>query len=119
MTDEIDQLLEAFLQQALPMIERVVTRALDDGRKISELAFDLEVGRDGEIRGGCAPRDAVAKRWRAHPKIDEAKRTAIADSILGTAPDDVPVALTIRVDRGEIYGLKVVEGELVVPEKMN
>jgi hypothetical protein len=117
MSDEIDQILEAYLQEALPMIERIITRALRDGRKISELAFDLERGADDQTRGGCAPRAAVAKRWREHPDLNEAKRTELADMILAASPDDVPIAMKIHVRKIQLYGVKVLEGELVFPEK--
>jgi serine/threonine-protein kinase len=40
--DDDETLLAAFLEEALPKIERMVTRALVDGRKLGELAIDLE-----------------------------------------------------------------------------
>jgi hypothetical protein len=119
MSEEIDQILEAFLQEALPKIERVVTRAVRDGRSVSELAFDLERAVDGQITGGCAPRAEVAKRWRSHPQLDAQKRNEVADLILETSPNDIPVAITILTGRFTFYGVKRVEGDLIAPEKPN
>ena len=117
--DQIDQILQAFLQESVPMIERVVSRALRDGRKVSELAFDLERGLDEKIRGGCAPRAEVAKRWRSHPEIDDVKRNEIADLILETGPNAVPVVITILVDRFKIFGVKRLEGDAFATGKPN
>lgn len=127
MSDEIDQILEAFLQESLPMIERTVDRALRDGRGISELAFDLERGVDEKVRGGCAPRAAVSKRWRTHPELTEDKRNEIADQIDGAKPDDLPVVLSILIERYKvtgverlmISGVKIVEGDIVTTGKPN
>jgi hypothetical protein len=117
--DELDQILEAFLQESLPKIERMITRAVRDGRAISELAIDLERGIDEKVRGGCAPRAAVANRWRTHPMLDEAKRNEIAGMILETPPNDVPVAMTILTGRFTFYGVKRIEGDVVAPAKPN
>lgn len=119
MSDEIDQILEAFLQEALPIIERVVSRALNDGRAVSELAVDLQRGADDQIRGGCAPRGAVERRWRAHPDLGEEKRNELADLIAETGPDEIPVAMSIVAGRFKVYGVKRLEGDLLPPEKPN
>lgn len=119
MSTDIDDLLEAFLQESLPKIERLVTRALRDGRSVSELAIDLERGLDEKVRGGCAPRLAVATRWRDHPGLTEAKRIELSEMILDTPPTDVPVAITIVTERVTICGVKRLEGDVVAPAKTN
>lgn len=119
MSDEIDQILEAFLHEARPIIERVVSRALNDGRAISELAVDLQRGADDQIRGGCAPRGAVAKRWRSHPELDDEKRTELADLIAETGPDEIPVAMSIVAGRFKVFGVKRLEGDVIPPAKSN
>lgn len=119
MSDEIDRILEAFLQESLPKIERLVTRALRDGRSVSELAIDLERGLDDKVRGGCAPRLAVATRWRDHPGLSEAKRIELSEMILDTSPNDVPVAMTIVTARLTIVGVKRLEGDVLAPDKAN
>jgi hypothetical protein len=118
-SDEIDQILEAFLQESLPKIERLVTRALRDGRAVSELAIDFERGLDEQVRGGCAPRAAIERRWRTHPDLDDAKRAELADLIAETAPSDIPVAMTIPIRGFKIYGVKRIEGDIIAPEKPN
>jgi hypothetical protein len=111
-----DMLLQAFLQEVLPKIERIVTRALRDGRAMSELAFDLERGLDDKIRGGCAPRSEVANRWRAHPGLSEAKRNEIADLVMETSLTALPVVLTIIHQRFVLYGVRRLEGDVIGAE---
>lgn len=117
MSDEVDRILEAFLQESVPKIERLITRALRDGRSISELAINLQRGLDEKVRGGCAPRIAVATRWRTHPGLSEAKRAELCDLILETPPTDIPVALTIVTERLTIVGVKRLEGDVIAPGK--
>ena len=116
---EIDRILEALLQESLPMIERTVNRALQAGRKVHELAFDLERGLDAKVRGGCAPRAAVAKRFQTHPRLTEEKKNEISDRITNAPPDQIPVAMTILGLQYEIVGVKLVEGDLFAPGKAN
>lgn len=111
-----DQLLQAFLQEVLPKIERVVSRALRDGRSIGELAFDLERGLDDKIRGGCAPRADVADRWRAHPGLPETKRNELADLVMETSQTALPVVLTIIHERFVLYGVRRLEGDVIAPD---
>ena len=121
MSKEVDDILEAFLQENISMIERVVGRALRAGRQVSELAFDLERGLDEKVRGGCAPRAAVANRWRTHPhpNLTDAKRNELADLILETSADDIPVAIVIVTPRVTICGVKRLEGDVLLPPKAN
>ena len=120
MSEELDQILQAFLQESLTMIERITTRAMRDGRKISELAFDLERGLDTKVRGGCAPRAAVAKRWLTHPELSEAKRQEMHDEIINSAPTEIPVVMTLIIDaRYKVYGVKRLTGDVFIAGPSN
>lgn len=118
MVDE-QVLLTAFLQEELSKIERVVSRAIRDGRALSELAVDLERAPDGKISGGCAPREAVAKRWLEHPHVPALKKMEMAAAIRDTPPNEIPVVLTIRHERFVVCGVRRLEGDVVKPGKPN
>jgi hypothetical protein len=112
-------LLAAFLQEALPTIERLVTRALRGGRAISELAIDLERLEDGKVQGGCAPREAVVQRWLTHPDVAAMKKMEIASHVRETPDDAVPVVLTLFVKGRAIFGVQRLEGDVIAPKKPN
>jgi hypothetical protein len=112
-----DLLLHVFMESELEKIERMVTRALRDGRSISELAIDLERGLDEKVTGGCAPRRAIANRFRAHPHLDEQKRNELADAILDTPPTAIPIALTVLHERFVVCGVRRLEGDVIAPAK--
>jgi hypothetical protein len=121
MNREIDEdiVLQAFLQEVLPKIERMVTRALRDGRALAELAIDLERGLDEKITGGCAPRQAVANRWLSHPHLDEVQRVALAHEILTTPPTAIPIAMTLLHEQFVLFGVRRLEGDVIAPAKPN
>lgn len=115
-----DLLLDAFLNEVLPKIERLVTRALRDGRSLGELAIDLERTVDGAIKGGCAPREAVAQRWLAHPRIPAMKKMEIAAGVRDTPDTKLPVVLSIAGKAGLlVYGLRRLAGDVIGPDKPN
>lgn len=116
MSDD-QSVLAAFLQEGLPKIESAVTRALRDGHSLAELAVVLQRAIDGKVTGGCAPREAVVRRFSDDPAIPRADGDRIASFVRETSADQLPVVLTIAREGYTAFAVQRLEGDVIAPPK--
>jgi hypothetical protein len=79
-TGSDERLLDEFFQAVNPTIEELVTRAVQQGQRVTGLAVILERKFDGEVAGGCGSRSAIDGRLRGVQGVDDVARQMIVRS---------------------------------------
>ena len=105
--------LDQFLHEVTPTIEELVTKALQQGRSVEQMALLLERAIDGSLRGGCGSRREMASKLGLDPRFTTEQRAAIVNTING-AGSDIPAVLLVQRGEGELLvGLRRLPGSLV------
>jgi hypothetical protein len=107
------ELLDQFLRDVTPTIEELVTKALQQGRSVEQMALLLERAIDGSLRGGCGSRREMVAKLGLDPRFTTEQRAAIVNTI-NDAGTDIPAVLLVQRGEGEILvGLRRLPGSLV------
>ena len=109
---EVD-VLDQFLRDVTPTIEELVTKALQQGRSVEQMALLLERAIDGSIRGGCGSRREIATKLSHDARLTREQREVIANT-MEIAGTDVPTVLVVHRGEGEfVVGVRRLPGSLV------
>jgi len=110
--DTDDQRLSDFFQAASPLIEELVTRALQQGGRVKGLVVLLERKRDGQVAGGCGGRGVVEARLRDIEGADDIARQMILRRVGEAMATEVPVVLLVHGEGFISVGVKRVKGKV-------
>jgi hypothetical protein len=108
--DGDEQVLEEFFQAVTPLIEELVTRAVQQGQRIRGLVVLLERKFDGEVVGGGGARGGIDARLRAIAGVDGHARRTILHEVDRAPPADVPVVLLVHGEGFMSVGIRRVTG---------
>jgi hypothetical protein len=107
-----DQVLEEFFQAVTPTIEDLVTRAVQQGQRVKELAVVLERKFNGEVAADCVARSAIGGRLRAVQGVDDVSRRRIVAQVKHAPDHEVPAVLFVHGEGFVSVGIKRLAGRM-------
>jgi len=107
-----EQLLNEFFQAVTPTIEELVTRAVQQGQRVTGLAVILERKFDGEVAGGCGSRSAIDGRLRGAHGVDDVARQRIVRAVSQAPANEVPAVLLVHGEGFISVGIRRVTGKV-------
>jgi hypothetical protein len=106
-----DVILHTFFRASIPAIEELVTRALNNGLRVADIALVLERAFDGNVRATSARRDACARRFGTSPELDAQARQKIVNALETAGPEELPAIFLVQCEGYVAVGIKRLNGE--------
>ena len=107
-----EKVLDEFFQAVTPTIEELVTRAVQQGQRVRELAVVLERKFNGDVAADCVSRSAIGGRLRAVTGVDDVARRRIAAQVKHASDDEVPAVLFVHGEGFISVGIKRLAGRM-------
>jgi hypothetical protein len=89
-----------------------VTRAVQQGQRVGELAIVLERKFSGEVAADCVFRSALSVRLRAVQGVDEVSRQRIVAQVKRAPDHEVPAVLFVHGEGFISVGIKRLAGRV-------
>lgn len=109
-----DVLINDFLARSSAQVENMITRALQRGERLPELALLLERRFDGRSVAACGTRVKMTEQFGRHPLLNADQRALVAERLGSIPPSELPVV--ILLDEGEgliLVAVRTVTGSVV------
>lgn len=107
-----EKLLNEFFEAVTPTIEELVTRAVQQGQRVRELAVVLERKFNGEVVADCVARGALGSRLRAVHGVDDLSRRRIFAQVKHAPDHEVPAVLFVHGEGFVSVGIKRLAGRM-------
>jgi hypothetical protein len=107
-----EKLLNEFFEAVTSTIEELVTRAVQQGQRVRELAVVLERKFNGDVAANCVARSALGGRLRAVQGVDDVSRRRIVAQVTHAPDNEVPAVLFVHGEGFISVGIKRLAGRV-------